>query len=72
MKIYFAAPLFSDAEKTFNQNLAAQPEEPGFDVFLPQREGVKKQGSLIQNTQRRKTMFNLDREQIFNSDSLNP
>jgi nucleoside 2-deoxyribosyltransferase len=36
MNIYLAAPLFSDAEKAYNQKVARELEEAGFDVFLPQ------------------------------------
>ena len=41
MRIYFAAPLFSQAERTFNEHLAQQLESLGFQVFLPQRDGVE-------------------------------
>ena len=37
-KLYLAAPLFSDAERDFNDRLAARLL-PWFDVFLPQRDG---------------------------------
>jgi len=40
MLIYFAAPLFSQAEKTFNLQLTEILEERGFTVFLPQRDGI--------------------------------
>lgn len=37
MKLYFAAPLFCDAEKEFNERLTNQIEFLGYEVFLPQR-----------------------------------
>jgi nucleoside 2-deoxyribosyltransferase len=40
MLIYFAAPLFCQAEKAFNLRLTGELEERGFTVFLPQRDGV--------------------------------
>jgi nucleoside 2-deoxyribosyltransferase len=40
MLIYFAAPLFCQAEKAFNLQLTQELEERGFTVFLPQRDGV--------------------------------
>lgn len=40
MRIYFAAPLFCQAEKVFNLQLTGKLEERGFSVFLPQRDGV--------------------------------
>src|SRR5918999_610813 len=40
--IYLAGPLFSEAERRFNLGLAHRLEALGFDVFLPQRDGVKR------------------------------
>jgi nucleoside 2-deoxyribosyltransferase len=37
-KVYLAAPLFSDAERTFNSCLAGKLEA-WLDVYLPQRDG---------------------------------
>jgi nucleoside 2-deoxyribosyltransferase len=39
MLIYFAGPLFSQAERHFNQQLTHKLEQAGFQVFLPQRDG---------------------------------
>ena len=36
MKIYFAAPLFSEAEREFNVKVTKELRKEGFDVFLPQ------------------------------------
>ena len=36
MRIYFAAPLFTTAERMFNAALAARLREAGHEVFLPQ------------------------------------
>jgi len=41
MLIYFAGPLFSQAEKQFNLSLTHALEKNGFTVFLPQRDGVE-------------------------------
>jgi len=38
MKIYFAAPLFSIAERKYNEILTEKLEKSSFDVFLPQRD----------------------------------
>ncbi len=35
-RIYFAAPLFTAAERAFNAQLARQLEQQGWQVFLPQ------------------------------------
>ena len=37
-KLYFAAPLFSDAERSFNIDICLRLESV-FDVFLPQEDG---------------------------------
>ncbi|HSL97770.1 MAG TPA: nucleoside 2-deoxyribosyltransferase [Candidatus Deferrimicrobiaceae bacterium] len=39
MKLYFAAPLFTSAERAFNKALAARLEAGGHQVFLPQERG---------------------------------
>jgi nucleoside 2-deoxyribosyltransferase len=36
MKLYFAAPLFSAAERAWNAELAAAVRDAGHEVFLPQ------------------------------------
>jgi len=38
LSVYFAAPLFTQAERDFNQGVASQLDEFA-DVFLPQRDG---------------------------------
>jgi nucleoside 2-deoxyribosyltransferase len=38
MKLYFAAPLFSAAERSWNEQLAAALREAGHEVFLPQEQ----------------------------------
>ncbi|MEN8125047.1 MAG: nucleoside 2-deoxyribosyltransferase [Bacteroidota bacterium] len=71
MKIYFAGPLFSKAEKEFNQKLTDQLEKLGFEVFLPQRDGVEKSKppfDQMPKEEKRKSLFILDRDQIFDCD----
>lgn len=71
MKIYFAGPLFSEAEKEFNQILCGKMESIGFNVFLPQRDGMEKHKppyDTMPKEERRVAMFNLDRDKIFESD----
>ena len=38
MKLYFAAPLFSAAERAWNAELAAAVRNAGHEVFLPQEQ----------------------------------
>ena len=40
-KVYFAGPLFNQAEKDFNLELVKVLEEYGYAVFLPQRDGIE-------------------------------
>jgi nucleoside 2-deoxyribosyltransferase len=65
--IYFARPLFSEAEKQFNQRLTAGFQEAGFRVFLAQRDGVERDKppyDRIPREDRRRAMFGLDRSKI--------
>ena len=38
-RIYFAAPLFNEAEREYNLKLVTLLESYGYEVFLPQRDG---------------------------------
>ena len=38
MRIYFAGPLFTEAEREWNESAAAILERLGHEVFLPQRD----------------------------------
>ncbi len=71
MKIYFAAPLFSQAEKEFNQVFCNELESIGFEVFLPQRDGVEKNAppyDKMDKEERRMIMFGMDRDKIMEAD----
>lgn len=70
MKLYFAGPLFNNAERAFNTDLAKQIEELGYIVFLPQRDGIENLsiGQSITKDEKRKLMFDLDRDKILESD----
>jgi len=41
MLLYVAGPLFSTAERSFNQQLTDKIEALRYRVFLPQRDGVE-------------------------------
>jgi len=71
MLIYFAAPLFSQAEKVFNLQLTDKLEEHGFVVFLPQRDGVESSEppyNEMTNDERRQAIFAVDRDKVFEAD----
>jgi len=70
-KIYFAGPLFNDAEKAFNAALTQQLEQLGFAVFLPQRDGVESNQApycTMTPEKRRQVLFELDRDQVLSCD----
>lgn len=48
MRIYFAAPMSSDAELAYNEEVCARLEADGHEVFLPQRDGILGLDSLYE------------------------
>ncbi len=61
--IYFAGPLFSEAERQFNAHLTTELENAGYAVFLPQRDGVEANKTPYQHMtrdERREAMFELE------------
>jgi nucleoside 2-deoxyribosyltransferase len=71
MLIYFAGPLFCQAERAFNQQLTDKLEMAGFRVFLPQRDGVEKDKppyNTMTKEERRRALFHLDKTQILACD----
>ncbi len=71
VRVYLAAPLFSEAERRFNLELTQRLEAFSFDVFLPQRDGVecdRPPYDTMTPDERRHAMFNLDRTRILDSD----
>ena len=71
MLIYFAGPLFSEAERVFNLRLTERLERANYEVFLPQRDGVERDRppyDQMKADERRRAMFELDKRKIFESD----
>ena len=71
MLIYFAGPLFSEAERGFNLRLAQRLGGAGYEVFLPQRDGVERDRPPYDRMgadERRGAMFELDKRKIFECD----
>ena len=69
--IYFAGPLFSEAERVFNLRITERLERTNYEVFLPQRDGVERDQppyDRISADERRRAMFELDRRKIFECD----
>lgn len=72
-RLYFAAPLFSDAERAFNAALTERIEALGYDVFLPQRDGFEKQGAVHDGMpvdEVARQIFAKDSSEVFRSDVL--
>jgi nucleoside 2-deoxyribosyltransferase len=70
-KIYFAGPLFSKAERNFNENLTSKIENIDFKVFLPQRDGAeldKPPFTGMTQSERNKAIFDLDIRQVLGCD----
>jgi nucleoside 2-deoxyribosyltransferase len=71
MLIYFAGPLFSEAERVFNLRVTERLERADYKVFLPQRDGVERDQppyDRMTADERRRAMFELDKRKIFESD----
>ena len=71
MRVYFAGPLFSEAERVFNLRLAEKLEAKGYQVFLPQRDGVesgKPPYNKMPSNELQKTIFELDRDKTLQAD----
>lgn len=69
--IYFAAPLFNDAEKAFNITITEKCEKIGYTVFLPQRDGIemnKEPYASMVKEQRDLKLFCLDRDTVLACD----
>ena len=70
-KVYLASPMFNQAEKDFNLKIAHVLEEYGYEVFLPQRDGLeaaylegKSEQELID------LIFNLDYQEVLKADII--
>lgn len=75
MQIYFAAPLFSQAELTFNEQLTETLEADGHEVFLPQRDGIEiaelyEQPDIDDVADVMNRIFEIDRDAVYESDVL--
>ena len=72
MLIYFAGPLFNDAEKWFNEQLTHKLERLGFEVFLPQRDGfeLNDPNHKFDPKERADFIFKLDRDKVFAANIL--
>lgn len=70
-RIYFAAPLFSEAEREYNLKIVSLLESYGYEVFLPQRDGFLAP-DLEGKSEEEKTnmIFEKDRDEVLKADIL--
>ena len=68
-KVYFAGPMFNQAEKEFNLRITKVLEDFGYQVFLPQRDGIEA-AQLNGKTEEEliKMIFDLDAGQVKKAD----
>ena len=70
-RVYLASPMFNQAEKDFNLKIAHVLEEYGYEVFLPQRDGLE--AALLEGKNEQELIdliFNLDYQQVLKSDII--
>jgi nucleoside 2-deoxyribosyltransferase len=72
MKVYIAAPLFSEAELEFNKKLDKYLTSLAFETFLPQRDGYKlyELVKVMSEKKAKKLIFQKDFEEIEKSDII--
>jgi len=71
MKLYIAGPYYSKSEKKFNADLAKKLAVLGYEVFLPQRDGVKGGVPCLEDVDdkaRRIEMFELNSSKVMEAD----
>lgn len=70
-KVYFAGPLFNQGEKDFNLRITKVLESHGYQVFLPQRDGIeaaKLKGKSEEELT--KIIFELDEREVKKADII--
>lgn len=74
MNVYFAAPLFSDAEIRYNEYVCGLLEDAGHSTFLPQRDGYELVESVYENpgvetdADAMQAIFELDQSEVKGAD----
>jgi nucleoside 2-deoxyribosyltransferase len=71
MLIYFAGPLFNEAERAFNARLTERLEDRGFSVYLPQRDGFDlddPRNQRLSDDERQNAIFAMDRDKVLEAD----
>jgi len=70
-RVYFAAPLFNEAEKAYNLKIVAILEKYGYEVFLPQRDGyLAAELEGLSDEEKTAKIFAKDYEEVLKADIL--
>ena len=68
-RIYYAAPLFNEAEREYNLKIVNILESYGYEVFLPQRDGFLAPDLEGKTEEEKiKIIFQKDKEEVLKSD----
>ena len=70
-RVYFAGPMFNQGEKEFNLKITKVLEDYGYQVFLPQRDGIE--GALLEGKTEEELInmiFPLDVQNVLDADIL--
>ena len=70
-RIYFAAPLFNEAEREYNLKITAILESYGYEVFLPQRDGfLAPELEGKSEEEKIEMIFRKDRDEVLKADII--
>ena len=70
-RIYFAGPLFSEAEREYNLAIVEILESYGYVVFLPQRDGfLAPELENLTEAEKTEKIFSKDRDEVLAADIL--
>ena len=70
-RVYLASPMFNQSEKDFNLKIAHVLEEYGYEVFLPQRDGLE--AALLKDKSEQELVdliFELDYQEVLKADII--
>lgn len=70
-KVYFAGPLFNEAERDYNLKIVKILESHGYEVFLPQRDGfLAPELEGMTEEEKIQVIFEKDKEEVLKADIL--
>ena len=70
-KVYFAGPLFNEAERDYNLKIVTILESHGYEVFLPQRDGfLAPELEGMTEDEKMNKIFEKDKDEVLKADIL--